>query len=539
MSKEITTSVYTFETLISGGALYVDKTPWIWKMVSALNGQYFLARPRRFGKSLTVSTLEAVFRGRKDLFENLYLGTAEYDWQEFPVIHLDFANLMTENLEMLSESLQNALIRIGREYGAELKEQHPAMMFGCLIDELKEKTGKKVVVLIDEYDKPLLDHLDDGLAEKIQRFIDDFYQVIKGAEPLLRFVFITGVTKFSKVSIFSKLNNLDDISQNRDYACMCGYTQDELETYFADYIDGPEFKSVEDDDGNKLERLDALRKVKYWYDGFCFHAGSESVYNPVSIGKFFRNHCEFGNYWFATGTPTFLMRLVRGRHLVLTDLQEAELSDSSFNVFQLTDLAGDRVSEERVVQLLFQTGYLTIDRLVRTWPQRVYALRFPNHEVELSFTEGLLSEYCENRETSGFVNKILTCAWKGNTEELIEWLKSFFADLPYDIQIRDEKYYQSMTYSIFRLCGMEVDAEERTNVGRIDAVMHAGKHLYIIEFKLNRSAGEAVKQIDENKYVEKYIMPAKAKDQTIHKLGINFAYAEGVRNISEWQEVIC
>jgi len=539
MPKEITTSVYTFETMISGGALYIDKTRWIWKMVSALNGQYFLARPRRFGKSLTVSTLEAVFRGKKELFSGLYIGAQAYDWPEHPVIHLDFARSDTGTLSSLQEWLTQTFREIGESYGVSPKGTTPALLFESLIRALYLQSGKGVVILIDEYDKPLLDHLeDDADIEAYRDAVDRVYQVLKGAEPYLRFVFLTGVTKFSKVSVFSKLNNLNDISRNQDFACMCGYTQAELESGFAEYLESEDFRGLRDDEGILFERERALAEVKYWYDGFCFHANTESVYNPVSIGKFFQNHCEFSNYWFETGTPTFLMRLLHRRHLVLADLQEAELSDNSFSVFNLSDLSGRDVSNENVLQLLFQTGYLTIDRLLRTRPQRVYSLRFPNHEVELSVTEGLISEYCGSRAPGGYVNRILSCAWNGDTKGMISWLENFFADLPYDIQIRDEKYYQSMTYAIFRLCGMEITAEERTNIGRIDAVMNAGKHLYIVEFKLNRSPEEALKQIDEKRYAEKYLMPAKKSGQTIHKLGINFVYTEGARNISGWQEDI-
>jgi len=570
--KEITTSVYTFKDMIEGGCLYVDKTAYLHRMVSATKGQFFLARPRRFGKSLTVSTLEAIFRGRQDLFRGLAIEARGYRFEEYPVIHLDFAAMRTATPEKMADSICRRLSRIAEEYGLSGQPENaggampgaavsveaggtaavsgvgrsisysiyespdPAERFAALIDTLYDRTGKGVVLLIDEYDKPLIDHLSDGRAEAMRTFMDDFYQVIKGAEPELRFVLITGVTKFSKVSVFSKLNSLTDITMDRDYACLCGYTQAELEENFAEYMAGPDFQSLTADDGRPLGQDGALQLLRHWYDGFCFCAGCENVYNPVSVGRFFAGHCAFRNYWFSTGTPSFLMDLIRRNHLVLSDMDGAVMTDSSFNVFDITELAGCDIQDERIVQLLFQTGYLTLDRQLRTQPQTVYSLRFPNHEVSLSFAESLVKNYYGNNKPLSYVNGILNAAENGDTKEIIDLLKDFFANLPYDIQIRDEKYYQSMTYAIFKMCAMDVTAEERTNIGRIDAVLKAGRHLYIIEFKLNKTAEEAAAQIDSRQYPEKYLRAAQAGHLTIHRLGINFDYTEGCRNISDWKE---
>ena len=534
--KEISTSIYTFSKLIESGCLYVDKTAYLYDMVSAAYGQFFLSRPRRFGKSLTVSALEAIFRGRRDLFEHLYISETGYAFEAYPVIHLDFARMATGSQPSLEASLAQELKKTATEYGVTLESQPASMMFGNLIDHLAAHAGKGVVILIDEYDKPLIDHLHNGTAESMRAFMDDFYQVIKGAEPQLRFVFITGVTKFSKISIFSKLNNLNDISMDPRYAALCGYTQQELETCFADYMDSDDFRSISGPDGQTVQREEALQLLKYWYDGFCFCDGCDTVYNPVSVGQFFVKGCRFSNYWFATGTPSFLTDMIRKNHIVLADVNEAVMTDSSLNSFDIVRLSGGHVPQDLIVQLLYQSGYLTIDKLLLSFPQQIWALRFPNHEVELSFTENLVQAYFEDLSSHQYVLGIITAARTGNSARMIELLKNFFANLPYDIHIKDEKYYQSMAYAIFRLCGMDITAEERTNIGRIDAVLNAGRHLYIIEFKLNKTAAAAVQQIENRQYTERYVEMARSENKVLHKLGINFDYSEGVRNITDWAD---
>ena len=437
-----------------------------------------------------------------------------------------------ESMASLTESLLDMLVRCAKEYDVIIERTTPARTLELLISALYDKTGKGVVLLIDEYDKPILEHVDSMEdAEQYRDYIGNFYQIIKGSERYLRFTFITGVTKFAKVSIFSKLNNLDDISMNPAYGTMFGYTQDEFESYFKEYID-----KAADDTGMRRDEL--LAEIKNWYDGFKFADKSPSVYNPVSIGSFFNNGSDFENYWFATGTPTFLMKLLRSNHIVLSDLPKRTLNGTSFNSFNLTDLAQTSPDDERLTQLLYQTGYLTIDKLLWSSPDKVYQLRFPNFEVSYSFAQNLLSEYAPKASASDNVTKIRLAAMNGDTEAMIEHLKAFFSALPYDIQVKEEKYYQSIVYTIFRMCNMKMMTEVTTNIGRIDGVLDAGKHLYIIEFKLNKTADAALEQIDEKKYADSFILPAKEKGQVIHKLGINFSYDEKTRNVSEWKEEI-
>ncbi|MGN0940073.1 MAG: AAA family ATPase [Selenomonadaceae bacterium] len=530
--REITTSLYTFENLIRHNCIYIDKTKYIYKMLAVANGQFFCSRPRRFGKSLTVSTLEAVFKGKRELFKSLYLGSTDYDWSVHPVIHIDFGRVDMESMNSLTESLLDILVRCAKEYNVSIERTTPARAFELLISALYDKTGKGVVLLIDEYDKPILEHVDSMKdAEQYRDYIGNFYQIIKGSERYLRFTFITGVTKFAKVSIFSKLNNLDDITMNPSYGTMFGYTQDEFESYFKEYID----KAI-DDTGMKRDEL--LAEIKNWYDGFKFADKSLSVYNPVSIGSFFNNDSDFENYWFATGTPTFLMKLLRSNHIVLSDLPERTLNGTSFNTFNLTDLAQTSPDDERLTQLLYQTGYLTIDKLLWSSPDKVYQLKFPNFEVSYSFAQNLLSEYAPKASATDNVTKVRLAAMSGDTAAMIEHLRAFFSALPYDIQVKEEKYYQSIVYTIFRMCNMKMMTEVTTSIGRIDGVLDAGKHLYIIEFKLNKSADTALEQIDEKKYADSFILPAKEKGQAIHKLGINFSYDEKTRNVSDWKEEI-
>ncbi|MBE6102682.1 MAG: hypothetical protein E7200_11450 [Selenomonas ruminantium] len=537
--REISTSIYTFADLRKYDCLYVDKTRYIYQLLRAAKGQFFCARPRRFGKSLTVSTLKAVFQGKREMFEGLFLSGTDYAWPVHPVIHIDFGRYDCSTVALMEQSLQMELRYTAKEYGVEAGGESAAVMFGDLIRKLHEKYACGVVLLIDEYDKPIIGHVEDaGDAEAFRRALESFYQIIKGAEALLRFVFLTGVTKFAKVSIFSKLNNLTDISMSVDYATMFGYTQEELEQSFSEHLEALSRQERRSGTGRGMTMGELLSEVKFWYDGFCFADESETVYNPVSIGKFFYNNGVFQNYWFETGTPTFLLRLLLGKNMFLTDMVEASMSVDSLATFNLVDLSGHNVPFERAVQLLFQTGYLTLDHLLDMGKLRSFALRFPNFEVRSSFEVGLLTTYERFSEPDTYAVKLFRAAMSGATALIIDYLREFFAGLSYDIQVKQEKYHQSIVYTIFRMCGMEMQTEVTTNIGRIDGVLDTDGHLYIIEFKLDKSAAEAVWQIDTQKYAEKYIRPAREKGQMVHALGINFSYEQGVRNITDWQEEI-
>ena len=329
-------------------------------------------------------------RGQREFFHGLYIDGTDYDWQAYPIVHLDFAQANMGTLHQLEQWLCRELGRIGLDYGLQLQDDDAVLLFDTLIKQLYRKTGQGVVILIDEYDKPIFEHLQNATdAKDFRDFLASFYQIIKGAEPMLRFTFLTGVTKLAKLSVFSKLNNLTDITMNPEFACMFGYTQQELETYFADWLQSVIADKACSAQGQALDLPALLKEIKLWYDGFRFVAAAPTVYNPVSIGQFFLNQHTFANYWFETGTPSFIIQLLRRNKLTTTDIEGTLLSDSYLRSFDVTELAGTSVPDERIIDLLFQSGYLTIGRLVRSFPERVYQMHFPNHEVAYSFEQNI------------------------------------------------------------------------------------------------------------------------------------------------------
>ena len=383
------------------------------------------------------------------------------------------------------------------------------------------KNGNSVVILLDEYDKPILNTLITSEASECRDVLKGFYSSIKKCEGKLRFAFVTGVSKFCHVSLFSDLNNLTDITMDYDYAAMLGYTQEELETYFADRI-----KLASKQLNMPQEQL--LPKIKAWYDGYRFHEDAPRVYNPVSLAEFFTKRFEFNNYWFTTGTPSFLLELIMKSKFNLERSFEAPVGGSFFNAFELNDL------DPQV--LLFQTGYLTIDRAEqRTIPFttksiKEYYLRFPNQEVEESFNDSLLA-YCttvRKQDTQELILKLVTAVGTGDADGLMVLFKSVFAGIPYQIHVKDEHYYQTVFYVICDLLKLAVQAEVATNNGRIDMVIHVGEWIFVIEFKLNKTADEAMKQIENKEYALKY----RKESKRIMLLGVNFDFNSG--NITNW-----
>jgi hypothetical protein len=344
MKKELSTSVYTFETIIEHNGMYVDKTKDIYKLVKAMEGQFFLSRPRRFGKSLTLSTLKCIFSGQKELFKGLHIYDQPYDWKQYPIIHLSMNKFPAKDVEELKEGLCLELDKIGRKHQIVLNGKRPHQKFLQLIEELYEKDGK-VVVLIDEYDKPILDNiLNKGNVIEIRDILKGFYGIIKACESMLRFTLLTGVSKFAKVSIFSDLNNLTDISMEPDFATLCGFTQEECEHYFADYI-------AENCQKLNMSRTEYFDKLRETYDGIRFTKENVTVYNPVSFTNAMKK-ADFKNYWYETGTPTFLLRLLPENEYNICDLEKLELKDSSFASFEVEKL--------NLMALMYQTGYLTV-----------------------------------------------------------------------------------------------------------------------------------------------------------------------------------
>ena len=517
--KNITSSVYTFEDIVKDDFLYVDKTEYIWSLIGQGKAMYFLSRPRRFGKSLTVSTLKAVFQGKKDLFKGLAIYDKPYDWKPYPVIHLDMNGLDFSSVEELESSLCDLVTEAAASHELTLESANAASLFRTLINRLAEK--EQVVILVDEYDKPILNNLGKPHAQKILDKLKVFYSVIKAFESKERFVFVTGVTKFCHVSLFSELNNLTDITMNRDYATMFGYTQSEFEAYFADRIDSA-CKQL------NMPREELLPEIKAWYDGYRFHAKAESVYNPVSLAQFFMNDAEFNNYWFSTGTPSFLMELTKKADFNFEKTLSEPVMRLAFNAFEI-----DKIYP---LALLLQTGYLTIKSSFVDLGETLYYLDFPNREVKSAFETYLISDYTSiPQETVGAnVFKMVKAIKARDVNLFMELLKTFFAAVQYDVATDTEGRFQLLFYSVFLLIGVRVEAESRTNNGRIDAVICDGDYVYIFEFKLNQTAGIALEQIREKEYFRKY----QHSGRKIVLVGANFDTIS--RQLSEWKsEIIC
>ena len=511
--KRITSFVYTFEELRNGDFLYVDKTESIWRLIQSTKEGYFLSRPRRFGKSLMISTLKAIFEGRRELFDGLAISKKEYDWKPYPVIHLDMGNCSAKTPKALEGFIEDRLCDIAAEHGVTLRGQSNATRFESLISALGKQ--EKVVILIDEYDKPILNNVTNPEADAILSVLKGFYSTVKTCEDLERFVFITGVTKFCHVSLFSDLNNLTDITMRSDYATMFGYTQSELEHYFSDRIKATAR-------AQKISEEELKRKLKTWYDGYCFEETSETVYNPVSIAKFFENDGKFDNYWFATGTPSFLMELAKKTDFNFEDAVSKAVPGVTFDAFEIPNIDP--------VTLLLQTGYLTIKSSEIRFNKRWFWLDFPNEEVAESFSTYLLNSYVgrTQREVGSFSADLATAFLEGDLNQARKVLEAFFAGVPYTTHKKSEATFQSIFYAIFRLLGFNIEAESCTNDGRIDAVVQTEDHIYLFEFKLDKD-DSALSQIKEKEYFKKYLLTPKK----ITLIGVNFDSEKG--QLIDWQ----
>lgn len=509
--KQLPIGIQTFEHLITGDFLYVDKTRHIYELIKPASARYFLSRPRRFGKSLLVTTLKAIFEGKRGLFDGLAIADMPYNWEVYPVIHLDLSGKKVDTADDLTTYLCNQINLIATQYDIQLEWESYEERFAELIRKLA--ASNRVVILIDEYDKPILDNI--GRTEQVKEIKDTlsaFYGIIKASDAHLRFVLLTGVSKFSKVSIFSKLNNLNDLTMTADYADMLGYTQAELEDYFQEHLNLASRQS-----GLMMPAL--LEKLKYWYNGYRFSTKDIKVYNPVSTMLMLQNR-EFNGYWFETGTPTFLIDLIKSRRFDLRELKELYAEKEAFSTFEVENL--------EIEPLLVQTGYLTIKDY--SPESRIYTLSYPNYEVESAFTRRLLSAYAEISDvvTSGSLFKLTRALKSGDPDEFFQVLRIFFANIPYDIQLKDEKYYQSIFYLVFSLIGLRIEAEVRTSSGRADAVVQTDSAIFIFEFKLFDTKESALAQIKEKQYSLKY----QGTGKPIYLIGVEFNKDE--RNIGDW-----
>ena len=514
--KAITSSIPDFEKLINGGYLYVDKTEYIWRLINHTGESYFLSRPRRFGKSLTVSTLKAVFQGNRDLFKGLAIYDKPYDWKEYPIIHLSFGDYSPINNtpDKLNTYLLNKISGLAEQHSITLPETtDPSFAFGKLIDKLASES--QVVILVDEYDKPILDNISDPNVKDIQKSLKGFYSILKDRNKQERLLFVTGVSKFSHVSLFSDLNNLTDITMDPKYACMLGYTQEELEANFGDRI--KELAGNEDIDEFKV-------KIKEWYNGYRFEESAQTVYNPVSLAKFFESGGKFSNYWFSTGTPSFLLELISKRRYNLEKALSAPVSSFAFDAYEVDNL--------NPTTILLQTGYLTIESATKRYHDTAYMLRFPNLEVKGSF-ETYLAGYCSGMQVDEVSNSVYILAdavTAGDVNAFMEAMKVFFAKVPYDIHLKDENNFQLLFFAIFMLLGISITAESKTNNGRIDAVAANNDFVFVFEFKLDKTAEIAMDQIKDRDYYRRYMNSGKK----IILIGVNFDKDAG--QIEKWTQ---
>lgn len=514
MFKSLPTSTATFRDIINGGFLYIDKTKHLYHLTNEPKGAFFLSRPRRFGKSLFLSTLEELFLGNRELFQELWIDQSDYEWPVHPVIRLDFSQYPTPTPAALQENIKHYLNDVAAQYGVSLPDSPYYIQFGELIRRLAKDA--QVVVLIDEYDKPLIDHLDDlETAKEVRDILKGFYTVVKSMERYIRLVFITGVSKFSRVSIFSELNNLGDLTMRPAFATALGLTEAEIRHYFVDYI-----AAFAEHEGITSEEF--LDKMRAWYNGFCFAANGENVYNPFSTMLLFAAQ-QFSNYWFESGTPTFLINLLHQQRFDVQALDHLEVGELAFSTYDIERLA--------IIPLLFQTGYLTIKGYDAE--SRRYTLSYPNYEVENAFITYLLDAFSYQQQALSEANVwgLIDALRAHNLEKFFKLLKVFFANIDYDLHLRNEKYYQTIFYLIFMLMGLKIQAETKTNDGRIDAVVEVQDHIYIFEFKLNKDAQQAVDQIVDKEYAQKY----GALGKSITQIGVNFDSTVG--QVSEWKVV--
>ena len=517
--RKLPVGVQSFEILRKDDYLYVDKTEFIYRLASE-GSTYFLSRPRRFGKSLLLSTMEAYFLGKKELFQGLKISELEKDWIKYPIFYFDFNGNKYDTSNDLATVLDLHLSKWEETYGRnpDIAKENLPSRFNALLEAAHEKTGLGVVVLVDEYDKSLLESEGEALEES-RKLFKGFFGNLKSCDKHLRFTFITGVTKFSKVSIFSDLNQLNDISFDEDFSTICGITQSEMEETFS-----PEIKKLAA--RYSLSYESCLAELKRMYDGYHFHQNGEGLYNPFSlINTLFKK--EFGNYWFASGTPTFLLKKLKEDNFDPRKFSTNELSGKA------TFLQDYRDDNPNPIPLFYQTGYLTIKKYDPKYGK--YYLGYPNDEVRYSFLDCLIPYFTKSTrdESSLCVDEFCEDVQNGDIDSFMTRFHSLFANLPYsktdDAVI--EQNFQNIIYIVFILMGQFVGVEQQSSLGRADCIVQADNYIYLFEFKRDKSADEALYQIEEKKYAE----PFASDKRKLFKIGVNFESKE--KNITEWKVV--
>lgn len=514
-AKKYPLGIQTFSEIAKGNYYYADKTDVVYRLVHYAK-YHFLSRPRRFGKSLFVSTLQAYFEGRKELFKGLAIEQLEQEWTEYPVIHLDLSGGKYYSIENLHDILNMILLRQEEKYGIETdKSQAYSARLTHILETTIQKTGKQVVVLIDEYDSPMHDSMSDKvLQEKIRNIMRDFFSPLKEQEKNLRFVLITGISKFSQLSIFSELNNIKNISMKDEYSDICGITKEQLLT---DFKDGIEAMAAH----NSLTFNETVEKLKEHYDGYHFTPNSPDIFNPYSIINALDDR-DFNSYWFTSGTPTFLIELLQKNGIDMLQLDNLWARDNRF------DVPTDSITDP--IPVLYQSGYLTIKEY--NSKLRMYRLGFPNEEVRQGFSESLYRYYAPT-----MMGELDTVVYKYREKVLLEddikaflpYLQTFYDKFPYTIINNNERHYQAVMFTIFSMLGADVKVEEPTPDGRIDMVLKTDTAIYVFELKYNKSADVAIQQIKQKDYAKIYA----GDGRKIVKVGLNFS--EDRRSLENWK----
>ena len=511
--KKLPVGIQNFRKIIEGNFVYVDKTSYIYNLLST-ETHYFLSRPRRFGKSLLLDTIAEVFNGDKSIFEGLFIYDSDYNFVKHPVIRLDMSNISCKSPDILEASLLSRLKERIKEEDLAIDNTIPSELFLQLIKSLKAKYGQNVVILIDEYDKPIIDNITDTeLAEANRDVLKSFYGILKSMDPFISFSLITGVTKFTKTSVFSGLNNLRDITLTAKYANICGITHDDLDNYFTQHLEY--LRSLK-----SFEQFDDLRKsILEWYDGYSWD-GVTRVINPFDLLCFFSDE-KFSSYWYASGTPAFLIDIIKRRPDGYSDLTNLEISEWAFDTFDIDKLTAG--------PLLFQTGYLTIKNIINYPPPSIYVLEIPNYEVKMAFNLNILSEFTEKDAsyTELAFRKINESLKTRNLDLMLTILKSMFSSIPYELHIKREAYYHSIFIALMSVLGFDIDSEVSVANGRIDAAIEYDNIIYIFEFKyheleknisddkkhniIHKNLDDGIDQIKNREYYSKYLY----RDKTI------------------------
>ncbi|WP_416336071.1 ATP-binding protein [Butyricimonas faecihominis] len=512
--RKMPIGIQSFEKLRRENYVYIDKTEIMYRLVNTSN-PYFLSRPRRFGKSLMLSTMEAYFLGKRDLFKGLAIERLETEWNTHAVLHLDLNAEKYDSPERLHDMLERQLRGWEKTYETGGEGITHSGRFMEVIKKAYEKTGRGVVILIDEYDKPLLNSFhDEALQKAFRETLTAFYTVLKSADQWLRFVFITGVTKFAQMGIFSNLNQLKDISLDPRYAALCGLTGDEIR---ADFV--PELKLLAKE--NNLDDEACMERLTRMYDGYHFnYRNMVGIYNPFSILNVL-DSTMFENYWFASGTPTFLAEMLKKTDFDLRELDGIEVSAAS--------LSDDRANINNPVPMIYQSGYLTIKKYDERF--QIYTLGFPNDEVKYGFLNFVTPFYTPvaESETSFYIGKFIHELESGDVDAFLTRLRAFFAGISYELNNRTERHYQTIFYLVFKLMGQFSETEVRSAKGRADAVVKTADYIYVFEFKLDGSADQALAQINDRGY----LIPYTVDGRKLVKIGVNFDPAQ--RNIGDWK----